>query len=157
MGKWVTRTIDNPDYRRPWIAKQIPNPEYVEDHTIGIFKDICLIGIDVWQVKSGTIFSDFLITDDVDLAIQAADVIVETSKNKRTVKKKIDDKEMEKMRESGKPTDDNISDDGDDKDFEDMSAVDPTDVVDSGHGGFGKASNHDEHTGSLSVHTNEEL
>ncbi|KAI0986234.1 hypothetical protein GJ496_008132 [Pomphorhynchus laevis] len=59
MGKWVPRTIDNPDYRGPWIAKQIPNPEYVEDHTIGIFKDIGLIRIDVWQVKSGTIFNDF--------------------------------------------------------------------------------------------------
>ncbi|KAI0978486.1 hypothetical protein GJ496_008270 [Pomphorhynchus laevis] len=115
MGKWVPRTIDNPDYRGPWIAKQIPNPEYVEDHMIRIFKDIGLIGIDV------------------------ADAIVETSKKERTVKKNIDDKEMEKMRESGKPTDDKISDDGDDKDFEDMSDVDTMDVVDSGHGGFGKA------------------
>ncbi|KAI0988933.1 hypothetical protein GJ496_011019 [Pomphorhynchus laevis] len=157
MGKWVPRTIDNPDYRGPWIGKQIPNPEYVEDHTIGIFKDIDLIGIDVRQVMSGTIFGDFLITDDVDLARQAADAIVETSKKERAVKKKIDDTEMEKMRASGKPTDDKISDGGDDKDFEDMSGVDTMDVVDSGHGGFGRASNHDEHTGSLSVHTNEEL
>ncbi|KAI0988051.1 hypothetical protein GJ496_008944 [Pomphorhynchus laevis] len=154
MGKWVPRTIDNPDYRGPWIAKQIPNPEYVEDHTIGIFKDISLIGIDVRQVMSGTIFSDLLITDDVDLARQAADAIVETSKE-RSVKKKIDDKEMDKMRASGNPTDDKISDDGDDKDFEDMSDVDTMDVVDSGHDGFGKASNHDGHTGSSSVHTNE--
>ncbi|KAI0984455.1 hypothetical protein GJ496_004941 [Pomphorhynchus laevis] len=121
MGKWVPRTIDNPDYRGPWIAKQIPNPEYVGDHTTGIFKDIGLIGIDVWQVKSGTIFGEFLITDDVDFARQAADAIVETSKKERTVKKKIDDKEMEKMHASGKSTDDKISDDGDDKDFEDMS------------------------------------
>ncbi|KAI0985829.1 hypothetical protein GJ496_009830 [Pomphorhynchus laevis] len=157
MGKWVPRTIDNPDYRGPWITKQIPNPEYFEDHTIGIFKDIGLIGIDVQRVMSCTIFSDFLITDDVDLARQAADAIVETSKKERTVKKKIDDKEMEKMRASGKPTDDKISDGGDDKDFEDMSGVDTMDVVDSGHSGFGKTSNHDEHTGSSSVHTNEEL
>ncbi|KAI0981489.1 hypothetical protein GJ496_000949 [Pomphorhynchus laevis] len=110
MGKWVPRTIDNPDYSGPWITKQISNPENVEDHTIGIFKGIGLIGIDVWQVKSGTIFGDFLITDDVDLARQAADAIAETSKKERTVKKKIDDKEMQKMRASGKPTDDKISD-----------------------------------------------
>ncbi|KAI0979855.1 hypothetical protein GJ496_002374 [Pomphorhynchus laevis] len=83
---------------------------------------------------SGAIFGDFLITDDVDLARQAADAIVETSKKKRTVKKKIDDKEMDKMRASGKPTDDKISDGGEDKDFEDMSGVDTMDVVDSGHG-----------------------
>ncbi|KAI0987248.1 hypothetical protein GJ496_003367 [Pomphorhynchus laevis] len=145
------------DYRGPWIAKQIPNPEYVKDHTIGIFKDIGLIGIDVRQAMSGTIFGDFLITDDVDLARQAADAIVESSKKERTVKKKIDNKEMEKMRASGKLTDYKISDDGDDKDFEDMSGVDTMDVIDSGHNGFGRASNHDEHTGSSSVHTNEEL
>ncbi|KAI0987091.1 hypothetical protein GJ496_003273 [Pomphorhynchus laevis] len=96
MGKWVSRTIDNPYYRGLWIAKQIPNPEYVEDHTIGIFKDNILIGIDVRQVMSGTIFGDFLITDDVDLARQAADAIVETSKKERTVKKKIDDKKWRK-------------------------------------------------------------
>ncbi|KAI0983241.1 hypothetical protein GJ496_008546 [Pomphorhynchus laevis] len=96
IGKWVPRTIDNPDCKGPWFTKQIPNPEYVEDHTIGIFKDIGLIGIDVLQVKSGTIFGNFLITNDVDLARQAADAIVETSKKERTVKKKIDDKEMEK-------------------------------------------------------------
>ncbi|KAI0981109.1 hypothetical protein GJ496_000623 [Pomphorhynchus laevis] len=29
MGKLVPLTIDNLDYRGPWIAKQIPNPEYV--------------------------------------------------------------------------------------------------------------------------------
>ncbi|KAI0979444.1 hypothetical protein GJ496_002777 [Pomphorhynchus laevis] len=117
MGKWVPRTIYNPDHRGTWIAKQIPNLEYVEDHTIGIFKDIGLIGIDVRQVMSGTIFGDFLITDDVDLARQAADAIVETSKKERTVKKKIDYKEIEKMRASRKPTDDKISDGGDDKDL----------------------------------------
>ncbi|KAI0985242.1 hypothetical protein GJ496_002285 [Pomphorhynchus laevis] len=98
MGKWVPRTIDNPYYTGPWIAKQISNPEYVEDHTIGIFMDIGLIGIDVWQAKSCTIFGDFLITDDVDLARQVAYAIVETSEKERTVKKKIVDKEMEKMR-----------------------------------------------------------
>ncbi|KAI0977938.1 hypothetical protein GJ496_003550 [Pomphorhynchus laevis] len=158
-GDWFAPMKTNPAYmgKGPWIAKQIPNLEYVEDYTLEIFKDIGLIGIDVRQVMSGTIFGDFLITDDVDLATQAADAIVETSKKERTVKKKIDDKEIEKMRASRKPTDDKISDGGDDKDFEDMSGVDTMDVVDSGHGGFGRASNHDEHTGSSSVHTNEEL
>ncbi|KAI0988551.1 hypothetical protein GJ496_004305 [Pomphorhynchus laevis] len=58
----------------------------------------------------------------------------ETSKKKRTVKKKIDDKEMEKMCASRNPTDDKISNGDDDKDFEDMSVVDIMDVVDSGHG-----------------------
>ncbi|KAI0979867.1 hypothetical protein GJ496_001953 [Pomphorhynchus laevis] len=87
---------NNPDYRGPWIAKQIPNPEYVEDHTIGIFKDIGLIGTDVRRVMSGTIFGDFLITDDVDLARQAADAIVETLKKERTVEQNSTTKKWRK-------------------------------------------------------------
>lgn len=38
-------------------------------------KEICAIGFDLWQVKSGTIFNNILITDDIQVAKEKADAI----------------------------------------------------------------------------------
>merc|ERR1719230_1370146 len=65
-GEWKPRQIDNPDYKGPWVHPEIDNPEYNEDEakTIAKFDEVCKIGFDLWQVKSGTIFDNILITDD---------------------------------------------------------------------------------------------
>ncbi|KAI0244826.1 hypothetical protein L0F63_001493 [Massospora cicadina] len=52
-----------------WEAKKIPNPEYKEDETIGQYISTH-IGFDLWQVKSGTIFDNILVTDDAEYAKQ---------------------------------------------------------------------------------------
>merc|ERR1712088_316289 len=64
MGK--PRQIDNPDYKGPWVHPEIDNPEYNEDEaqTIAKFDEVCKLGFDLWQVKSGTIFDNIIITDD---------------------------------------------------------------------------------------------
>merc|ERR1712072_1560784 len=81
-GTWEAPQIDNPDfkgarkakriknpaYKGVWEAKMIDNPKYAPDANLGIYPKFSTIGIDVWQVKSGTIFDDMLITDDVDYA-----------------------------------------------------------------------------------------
>lgn len=41
-------------------------------------REICAIGFDLWQVKSGTIFNNILITDDIKLAKEKADSIWDT-------------------------------------------------------------------------------
>merc|ERR1712122_367515 len=65
-GEWKPRQIDNPDYKGPWVHPEIANPEYNEDEakTIAKFDEVCKIGFDLWQVKSGTIFDNIIITDD---------------------------------------------------------------------------------------------
>jgi len=44
----------------------IDNPEYNADAAkdLGKYDEVCKIGFDLWQVKSGTIFDNVLITDD---------------------------------------------------------------------------------------------
>lgn len=67
-GPWRPKRIDNPAYKGEWVHPQIPNPEYYTDDNIYAFDSHALIGIEVWQVKSGTIFDNFLVTDDATLA-----------------------------------------------------------------------------------------
>ncbi|XP_068197617.1 calreticulin-like [Antennarius striatus] len=74
-GDWKPKQIDNPNYKGAWLHPEIDNPEYSADSTIYKFDKIGVIGLDLWQVKSGTIFDNFLITDDVK---EAEDIAMET-------------------------------------------------------------------------------
>ncbi|XP_026179590.1 calreticulin-like [Mastacembelus armatus] len=64
-GNWKPKQIDNPGYKGVWVHPEMDNPEYTHDATIYKFDNIGVLGLDLWQVKSGTIFDNFLITDDV--------------------------------------------------------------------------------------------
>nr|XP_040039922.1 calreticulin-like [Gasterosteus aculeatus aculeatus] len=64
-GEWKPKQIANSNYKGAWVHPEIDNPEYTEDATIYKFDNIGVLGLDLWQVKSGTIFDNFLITDDV--------------------------------------------------------------------------------------------
>merc|ERR1712000_609736 len=49
-----------------WEAPMIPNPKYQPDDKLyQIRKPLEYVGIDVWQVKSGTIFDNIIIADDL--------------------------------------------------------------------------------------------
>ncbi|XP_058493767.1 calreticulin 3a [Solea solea] len=65
QGEWKPKQIDNPDYKGAWVHPEIDNPEYSQDATMYKFDNIAVLGLDLWQVKSGTIFDNFIITDDV--------------------------------------------------------------------------------------------
>jgi calreticulin len=67
-GVWKARQIDNPAYKGPWIHPEIDNPDYEEDPNLYLYKDIGVIGFDLWQVKSGTVFDNIIITDSVERA-----------------------------------------------------------------------------------------
>merc|ERR1719259_1454209 len=69
-GEWKPRQIDNPAYKGKWVHPEIDNPEYdaAEEALLGVYDDFGAIGLDLWQVKSGTIFDNFLITDDPEHA-----------------------------------------------------------------------------------------
>lgn len=69
---WEAKKIKNPDYKGPWTPPQVANPDYRTDDKIYQFDKIGGVGIEVWQVKSGTIFDNILITDDVDYAEKMA-------------------------------------------------------------------------------------
>ncbi|KAI1318745.1 hypothetical protein EDD11_005816 [Mortierella claussenii] len=65
--EWVPEYIPNPDYKGEWKAKDIPNPEFKEDSELAHYK-IGGVGLDLWQVKSGSIFDDIIVTTDAEVA-----------------------------------------------------------------------------------------
>ncbi|KAG0223714.1 Calreticulin family-domain-containing protein [Mortierella sp. GBAus27b] len=65
--EWEPKYLPNPAYKGEWKAKDIPNPEFKEDSELAHYK-IAGLGFDLWQVKSGTIFDDVIVTSDADVA-----------------------------------------------------------------------------------------
>merc|ERR1719221_317292 len=72
-GEWKAKRIPNPEYKGPWVHPEIDNPEYVEAKDVYKRGPIGYIGIEVWQVKAGTVFSDFILTDSLDEAVAFLD------------------------------------------------------------------------------------
>eukprot|EP00037_Helgoeca_nana_P031818 m.410795 g.410795 ORF g.410795 m.410795 type:complete len:385 (-) comp28483_c0_seq1:98-1252(-) len=72
-GEWKAKRIENPEYKGVWVHPRIANPEYKDDDTLYSFADFGRIGLDLWQVKAGSIFDDFLITDDAAAVKTATD------------------------------------------------------------------------------------
>lgn len=69
-GEWKAKQIDNPNYSGEWVHPKVPNPEYnaAAAETLYVQSSLAGVGIDIWQVKSGTIFDNIIITDSVSEA-----------------------------------------------------------------------------------------
>jgi len=128
-GEWKPRQIDNPDYKGPWVHPMIDNPEYVEDDNAYIYKDLEYVGIEIWQVKSGTIFDNIIVTDDVeeaeklfndtfvkshDAEKKMFDDIEKVKREKEEAERKKAEAERKKQEESHKDDDEDDEDDDDD-------------------------------------------
>merc|ERR1711959_859843 len=96
-GEWKAKRIANPAYKGVWAPKKIANPAYVDDDQLYAYDSFAFVGIDVWQVKSGTIFDNLLVTDDVDTAKAAADKIKTGMEAEKKVK---EDKDAEKAKKA---------------------------------------------------------
>ena len=99
-GEWRQKMMDNPNYKGPWEHPMIPNPDFVDDDTVYHVcnKGCQFVGFELWQVKSGTIFDDILVTDDVAVAEKA----VEAFKAKAQAMKEMEDAEKKKEEEERK-------------------------------------------------------
>jgi calreticulin len=82
-GEWKARQIDNPAYKGPWVHPQIDNPDFKEDDTIANFENIGGVGLEIWQVKAGTVFDNILVTDSLEEAKAAAEKILEKQKQEK--------------------------------------------------------------------------
>jgi calreticulin len=67
-GEWKPKRISNPAYKGVWVHPLIDNPDYHPDPNLYRYTDIGAVGIDIWQVKSGTIFDNIFIGDSVSEA-----------------------------------------------------------------------------------------
>merc|ERR1712227_984254 len=98
-GAWKAKRIKNPEYKGVWAPKKIANPAYVDDDQLYSYDSFAFVGIDIWQVKSGTIFDNLLITDDVDAAKAAADKIKESMEAEKKMKEAKDEEKRKKDEE----------------------------------------------------------
>merc|ERR1711872_25781 len=117
MG-WKPRQIDNPAYKGAWVHPEIDNPEYNADDAkdLGKYDEFCKIGLDLWQVKSGTIFDNFLITDDPAEAKKSAEELWGVTKDAEKAMKDQQDEDE----------DDEDLDDEDDEDKDEADEADDT-------------------------------
>ncbi|KAJ7973278.1 Calreticulin [Quillaja saponaria] len=111
-GPWKPKQIKNPNYKGKWKAPKIDNPDFKDDPDLYVFPKLKYVGIELWQVKSGTLFDNVLITDDPEYAKQVAE---ETwGKHKDAEKAAFD--EAEKKREEEESKDDPVDSDAEGED-----------------------------------------
>ncbi|XP_065371032.1 calreticulin [Calliphora vicina] len=113
-GEWQPKQLDNPEYKGAWEHPEIDNPEYTPDSNLYLRKEMCTIGFDLWQVKSGTIFDNILITDDTELASKIASEVKNTQAGEKKMKEAQDEEQRKKDEEENKKNDDEDEDDKDD-------------------------------------------
>jgi len=131
-GEWKPKRIANPEYKGKWPHPEIPNPEYKDDKNLYMYKDIGAVGIELWQVKAGTMFDNILVTDSLAEADAFREQTYEANKSgeksmfdeaekTRTAKEEAERKKAEEERkraEEAKKADDH-DDDDDDEDSHD--------------------------------------
>ncbi|KAG3279992.1 calreticulin-3 isoform X2 [Ictidomys tridecemlineatus] len=77
-GDWQASLLQKPPYQgglKPegidkdiWLHRKMKNTNYLTQYDLSEFENIGAIGLELWQVRSGTIFDNFLITDDEEYA-----------------------------------------------------------------------------------------
>jgi len=102
-GEWKAKQIDNPAYKGEWVHPEIDNPDYSPDENLYLHKDIGAVGFEIWQVKSGTIFDNILVTDDIKEAEEHAKSTFEKTKDgEKKMKDEADEKERKEEEEREK-------------------------------------------------------
>merc|ERR1711872_751071 len=102
-GEWKPKQIDNPAYKGEWVHPEIDNPDYEPDTELAQFDNIGHVGFELWQVKSGTIFDNILVTDDVAEAEKEAKELFEVTKeDEKKMKDKQDEEDRKKQEEEEK-------------------------------------------------------
>jgi len=122
-GEWKPKQMDNPAYKGQWIHPEIDNPEYAPDASIGKFDEICVLGFDLWQVKSGTIFDNVLISNDPAEAKKIGEEQMKaTSAAEKKMKETQEEEDRKKMEEEAKLKKEKEDDEDDDDDDEEVEA-----------------------------------
>lgn len=72
VGEWRPRRIKNPAYKGVWKPRRIPNPNYFEDDHPHRIPAITALSVEIWTMQKNLFFDNFLITDDLDAAMEFA-------------------------------------------------------------------------------------
>jgi len=117
-GAWKAKNIPNPKYKGEWKAKEIANPDYSADTNLYLQKDISAAGFDLWQVKSGTIFDNILVTD----SFSESKAAYEEYKTSHLEKEKKNKDEESKKEEASKAAPKDEEDEEEDEEDEEPPA-----------------------------------
>jgi len=101
-GPWSAKKIENPAYKGEWEHPMIDNPEYKSDPTLYKYDSFGLVGLDLWQVKSGSIFSNFVVSDNFDDAKPAIEKANKAREAEKKQKEAKDEEERKKREEEEK-------------------------------------------------------
>ncbi|GAB4821837.1 hypothetical protein N2152v2_008883 [Parachlorella kessleri] len=121
-GPWSAKLIDNPAYKGKWTAPLIDNPEYKPPSDLHVFPDTKFVGFELWQVKSGSIFDNILVADDLDYALQfAKDTWGKSKEAEKAMLDKVEEEERKKAEEEAAEAEKEAKDDspGDGDDYGD--------------------------------------
>jgi len=141
-GEWRAKLIDNPAYKGVWIHPEIDNPEYKADNEITLFSDIGAVSFDLWQVKSGTIFDNIIVTDSLDEAKAFyAETTGKTLEGEKKAKEAADEVARKKSEEEAKKREEEEKarreaagdDEEDDEDDDDEDEDEDDDFEDDAH------------------------
>jgi calreticulin len=132
-GEWKQKQIPNPAYKGAWVHPEIDNPAFKEDPNMyNICAPCAGLGFELWQVKSGTIFDDIIVTDSLKEAeafaketfevVQAAE---KKAEEEEKAKKEAEDKKKaeEAAAEAAKKAEEKKDDDDDDDDDDDKDEL----------------------------------
>ncbi|KAL4352563.1 hypothetical protein GQ457_06G021580 [Hibiscus cannabinus] len=111
-GPWKAKKIKNPNYKGKWKAPMIDNPDFKDDPDLYVFPNLKYVGIELWQVKSGTLFDNILVADDAEYAKKLA----EETWGKQKDAEKAAFEEEEKNKEEEESKDDPVDSDAEDED-----------------------------------------
>ncbi|KAF5944148.1 hypothetical protein HYC85_018225 [Camellia sinensis] len=100
--------IKNPNYKGKWKIPWIDNPEFEDDPDLYVLKPIQYVGIEVWQVKGGSVYDNVLICDDPAYAKQVVEEVFanreaekEAFEEAEKVRKAKEEEEAQRAREEG--------------------------------------------------------
>jgi len=118
-GEWRSKMIENPSYQGVWVHPEIDNPEYKHDAEIYAFESAYL-GFDLWQVKSGTIFDNIIVTDSVaEAKAFFEETTGKTIAGEKAMKEAAEEETKKKAEEESKKRAEEAKHDDEDEDYED--------------------------------------
>jgi len=95
-GPWSAKKIDNPAYKGEWEHPLIDNPDYKPNPHLYAYDSFGYVGLDLWQVKSGSIFSNFVVADSLDDVNAATELATQAREAEKKAKEKHDEEERKK-------------------------------------------------------------
>jgi calreticulin len=95
-GPWRAKMIPNPAYKGPWVHPMIDNPEYKPNANLYAYESFAYVGIEIWQVKAGTIFDNIVVTDSEAEAAEFVKKFEATKKGEKAMYDKVQEEKRQK-------------------------------------------------------------